>query len=67
MKRSPLQDKAIAWFAEQNGLKPQMSAHPVYYFVDENGVEQHHNILNLVAQFERWRVENKRSERKRGA
>lgn len=35
--RTPNQEKALAWYCEKNDLIPQLSIHPVYYFLDKRG------------------------------
>lgn len=58
--RTPNQDKALKWFCEVNGLKPQLSSHPLYYFTDEDGNQQKHLMSHIMGDWERDRQEKKR-------
>jgi hypothetical protein len=58
--RTPNQEKALKWYVEKHHLTPQLSAHPVYYFVDKGtGKEKKVNISHIVADWERMRKVNK--------
>lgn len=65
--RTPNQEKALAWYCQQHNLKPQLSAHPVYTFTNEKGGTEEHNIQHIVADWERWREEERKSNKRRTA
>jgi hypothetical protein len=65
--RTPNQDKALAWYCQTNNLKPQLSAHPVYFFTNEKGKTEERNIQHIVADWERWREEERKSNKRRTA
>lgn len=60
--RTPNENKALRWYVENNGLRPQLSSHPYYYFTDTAGEQKRVNILHIVADWERWRKDEKRAK-----
>lgn len=63
MRRTPNEDRALAWYMKQNNLKPKLSAYPIYYFDNEAGEEESVNVVSLVPQFKAWRKEQKNANR----
>lgn len=59
-RRTPNQDKALVWYVGEHKLKPQLSTHPVYYFVDKNGNEQKVLMAHMMADWERMRLAKKK-------
>jgi hypothetical protein len=65
-RRTPTEDKALAWWCSKNNLVPQLSTHPVYYFVDKStGEESNRNIKNLTTEFKRERDQEKRESKRK--
>lgn len=61
MKRTPTQDKALAWYCETYSLTPQLSTHPLYYFKDSDGVESTRLIEHIVMEYKRRKDEKELS------
>jgi len=59
--RTPNQEKALAWYCEKNNLRPQLSAHPVYYFLDKSDNESTRDIQHIVAE---WKAQRKNEKRR---
>lgn len=62
MKRTPNQDKALGWYLEKHNLMPQLSTHPVYYFVDKDGNKSQDNIHNILGAWEKMRKQEKKND-----
>lgn len=63
--RTPTENKALAWYCEENNLIPQLSTHPTYYFRDREGNESRREIEHILADYNRMR-EAKRKGKKTG-
>jgi hypothetical protein len=50
-RRTPSREKAIAWYADHYKLKAQISAHPVYRFVDKKGLTIEEDIWHIVEKY----------------
>lgn len=64
MKRLPSEEDAIAWYAQENSLIPQLSTHPTYRFMPRGGgdiIER--QIGNLVSEHKKAKKEAKASEK----
>jgi len=57
--------KAIAWWAEERGLKPQLSTPPIIYFKDKNGNEVSANIASLVPLYKAWKKEQSKNNKRK--
>lgn len=60
--RTPNQEKALKWYCEKNNLKPQLSSHPVYYFINEYGKQVTANIQSIVREWD----DDRKAKKKRG-
>lgn len=60
MIRTPNQDKALKWYIDTNNLRVQLSAHPIYFFLDSKGNEQKRNIINIHMNWEEWHKNEKK-------
>lgn len=59
--RTPNQEKALKWYGEKYQLRPQLSAHPVYYFVEKSsGNHITRNILHITREWDDDRQASKR-------
>lgn len=47
----PTEAKALAWFAEENNFKVQLSTYPTMYFLDEDGKERKELIYNIIRKY----------------
>lgn len=44
----PTEQKALAWYAENNNLKIQLSNYPKMYFLNEDGEVENNQISNIL-------------------
>lgn len=65
MKLKPTDHKAIAWWAEERGLVPQLSTPPTIYFKDKDEVESSANIFSLVNLYKAWKKEQQKSNKRK--
>lgn len=58
-RRTPNEEKALAWFCQTNDYVPQLSAHPIYFFKHrKSGKEIEKHISAIRREWERWREDN---------
>lgn len=62
VRRTPNQEKALWWYAQEHGLIPQLSTHPYYYFKDSEDNERKVHIFNITLEWEHMRKETKRGK-----
>lgn len=51
-RRTPNEEKALAWYCEVNDLIPQLSTHPICYFRDKDGNEVSARLEHIVMNWE---------------
>lgn len=63
-KLKPTQMKAIAWYAERENLRPELSTSPTIYFTHKLTKEKKTVSIDfIVPAWERWREEQKRKKK----
>lgn len=59
-KLGPRQINAIAAYAEQHKLVPQLSVPPTIYFKDFEGKEKKIDLLAILAFYDKWKKQKKK-------
>jgi hypothetical protein len=57
--------KAIAWWAAERKLVPQLSTPPTMYFKNADGEEIKTNLFSIVQLYKGWKKEEARKNKKR--
>lgn len=60
MVLSAKQLKAINWYRQENGLKPQLSTPPTMYFKDADGNEVTADLTSIMQEYGQWNEEDKK-------
>lgn len=65
--RTSKENKALRWYCETNGLVPQLSTHPTYYFRTRAGEEKKAKIEHIVQDYDRQRKEDVKEAKRTAA
>lgn len=58
--------KALAWWAKERGLRPQLSTPPIMYFKDKEGNDVDPvNINSITPLYLAWREQEKKRNKKK--
>lgn len=52
--------KAIKWYADAHGLRPQISSPPKMYFTDFLGNQAEADLLSIHQEYDAWNKEDKK-------
>ena len=60
MSLSAKELKAIHWYCQQYGLRPELSSVPTMYFKDRSGKKLTKDLTAIMLEYGQWRDEEKK-------